>query len=273
MTVSTSLERLSTNARGIEVFGIAILENELFVLSNDNVTVIYDLSTLKFKRRWKVSREGKYDDIKQCNVNKCLYMMKFESQKNKYNEIIRVDPNGNEIAAWSVVKSRGQLSVTSESTVLLTVSSTNELYEYAPDGKQLQVICIPWNSGIEKPSHAIKLTSDHYLICHGKDKDVLVRVCVMERAGTVLKYFGELRNRDHLDYPIYLDIDGCGNILVADFIKSRVLLLSSDLTFKRTLTTHQSRCYPKKVCFDKSYGRVFVVEQTKSGDIVSVFNI
>src|SRR6218665_1876773 len=238
---SAELQRLSGKSFGYAVFGMAILENELFVVSNENVTVIYDLPTLSFRRRWKVPREGTYDDFKQCNVNKWLFMMKVDSKTN--NEIIRVDPNGNELSAWSVDTARGQLSVTSESNILLTVSSKNELHEYAPDGKPVQVVHLSWNSGIERPSHALKLTSDHFLVCHGKVKDPLVRVCLVDIAGNVLKYFGELSTRSQLSKPIYLDRDGVGNILVIDQQKKHVLLLGSDLKFKQKLITHESR-YP-----------------------------
>lgn len=282
---SAELQRLSGKSFGYAVFGMAILENELFVVSNENVTVIYDLPTLSFRRRWKVPREGTYDDFKQCNVNKWLFMMKVDSKTN--NEIIRVDPNGNELSAWSVDKARGQLSVTSESNILLTVSSMNELHEYSPDGKLVQVLHLPWNSGIEKPSHAIKLTSEHFVVCHGEFGDPLIRVCIVDMAGNVLKYYGEL-NKKQLAYPVYLDRDGVGNILVVDQRMSQVLLLGSDLKFKRDLIIHESRHpgnftegHPKKVCFDTSCGRVLMVEHIteyykdiiRGKDTVSVFEV
>src|SRR6218665_1023038 len=101
--------------------------------------------------------EGDADDLKQCDTNKCLYIMKVSSTRN--NEILRVDPYGKVITSWSVDKARGQLSVTQEFNVLLTASNENQLREYTPDGSIVQVIQLSWDYWIENPQHAIKLTS------------------------------------------------------------------------------------------------------------------
>lgn len=119
-------------------------------------------------------------------------------------------------------------------------------------------------------SHAIKLTSDHFLICHGNENSKLFKVCIVDTAGTVLKYCGALGKMDLLGYPIYSDIDGGGNFLVADHSKQQVLLLNSNLEFKRCLidhtTTHPkfdtsiTETKPTKIIFDEHNGRIFLVE-------------
>lgn len=247
------------NSDSYRISGIAVLAYELFVLGNDGIVIIYDLSTLRFKRRWKMTSQDafKFTDLKQCDTNNCLYIMKTGSAGT--NEIQRVNPHGILVATWSVGKASGKLSVTPESNILLTVTNRNRLLEFAPDGKLVQVIHLSWNFGIEKPSHAIKLTSEQFLICHGNDGSALRRVCIVDKAGNVLKYFGEPGKKEQLNNPTYLDFDGGGNILVADYSNQRVLLLSSYLESKLDLGVRKSR-YPKRVCFDKSKGRVLIVE-------------
>jgi|SRR6218665_1221210 len=72
------------------IFGIAILENELYILDNYSTVIIHNIYTMRFKRRWKMPSHGQVEDLKECVTNKCLYIMKFSSSGNF--EILRVDP-------------------------------------------------------------------------------------------------------------------------------------------------------------------------------------
>lgn len=205
--------------------------------------------------------------------------MKISSTGN--NEILRVDSIGKVIKTWSVKKARGQLSVTQESNVLLTASKKNQLQEYTPDGRLVQVVQLSWKFATENPLHAIKLTSEHFLISHDNNLD-FSRVSIVDKAGDVLKYYGEPWKRAEFSNPIYLAIVGGGNILVADYSKQRVLLFSSDLELKLNLGIRESR-HPKKICVDEANGRLFIVEnvwnsiytvpKAQVSDVVSIFTI
>lgn len=203
------------------------------------------------------------DDMKQCNANKCLYFMKVGSKT--HNEIMKVHPNGDEIAAWSVEKARGQLSVTRESNILLTVSSLNQLHEYTLDGQLVQIIQLTWSSGISDISHAIKLISGHFLVCHGNNASALKRVCIIDVRSDVS--FGDPKETTWLHHLAYMDIDTVGNVLVADPVGCKIL----QLDFKRQIITqtrsHRDFYYPRKLIIDESNRRVFVVQHTSIGQI------
>jgi len=144
---------------------------------------------------------------------------------------------------------------------LLTASNENQLQEYSPDGRLVQIVQLSWDSGIEHPQHAIKLTSEHFLLCHGKKDGVFCRVCLVDKTGDVLEYTYEPGqwNRLQLNNPTYLAIVEGGNILVADHSNRRVVILSSDLKFKLNLGDHQP-FHPRKICFDEASGKLFIVE-------------
>ena len=69
------------------------------------------------------------------------------------------------------------------------------------------------------------------------DGDDLHRVCVVDADGKLKKSFGGKRGSTigQMNRPVYLSVDGNGFVMVADRGNSRVLLLDSDLEFKREI--------------------------------------
>lgn len=83
-----------------------------------------------------------------------------------------------------------QISVTDESNILLTEGFESKITEYSPDGELIRVISLTWESGIYNLNHGIKLTSDHFVVCHGRRTDSRQSVCIVDMDGNLLKYFG-----------------------------------------------------------------------------------
>ena len=103
------------------------------------------------------------------------------------------------------------------------------------------------------------------MVCQGfyEDDDDLHRVCIVDADGKILKSFGGKRGSTigETDTPNYLTVDGNGFVMVADLANSRILLLDSDLTFKKEIIIkeHGLRC-PVRILLDESNYRLFVAD-------------
>lgn len=183
------------------------------------------------------------------------------------------------------VVSACQISVTDESNVLLVNPYRQLLMEYSSDLELLHAISLKWESGIKNPTHAIKLTSDHFVVSHGNGYDSLNRVCIVDIDGNVLKYFGEVDIHDILRSPVYLEMAADGNIVVADNLNQRLLILDSSLEIVQELSPHKSKyplgevnseSRPRKLMLDEANSRLFVAENIfscggQSSDQLSAF--
>src|SRR6218665_1079428 len=221
-----------------DIRGLTILDKELFVVSQLSSEVeVYDMIKLIFTRRWNLEEQTDPQDIASCDINKCLYILQKSDAFLDSMEILRADRNGHSIKTWSTPNSSGPLSVTDESNVLLTVRYESKLNEYSPDGQLLLEI----QAGIPWPWHAIKLTSGHFVVCHGHGD--LHRVCIVDADGKVQKSFGGTRGSTigEMNEPFYLSIDVNGFVMVVDRRNSRVLLLDSDLKFRREIISKEDR--------------------------------
>ena len=260
-----------------EIRGLTILDKELFVVSEESSEVeVYDSMEFSFSRRWNLKELIDPMDIGSCNRNKCLYI--FDSKDiDQSNEILRVDPNGKLIKNWSTGDDYGWgLSVTDESNVILTVYNKNKLNEYSPDGQLIREINLSSDAGIRHPLHAIKLTNGHFVVSHGDYSDDLHRVCIVDADGKLMKSFGGKRGSTigQMNRPFYLSVDGNGFVMVADQGNSRVLLLDSDLKFKREILSKEKHGlrHPWRILLDESNGRLFVADNESNNQRILVFD-
>ena len=108
--------------------------------------------------------------------------------------------------------------------------------------------------------HAVKLTNGHFVVCHGALTDLSHMLCVVDNKGVVLKAFVEDSNTlKCLSDLMHLAMDLEDSIFVADNKNSRVLLLNSNLEFKRELLTVKDGFNYPLITFDERNGRLFVV--------------
>ena len=219
-------------------------------------------------------------DIGSCNRNKCLYIFDFKVSLSQSKEILRVDPTGSVIRKWSTGKSYGfGLSVTYDSSVLLTVYNENKLIEYSPDGQLIREINLASVAGIRDAYHAIKLMNGNFVVSHGDTRDDLHRVCIVDAEGKLKKSFGGKCGSTigRMNRPFYLSVDGYGSVMVADEHNSRVLLLDSELNFKREILSkkeNQGLSVPRRILLAESnnYCRLFVADNEANNQRILVFD-
>lgn len=220
-------------------YGMTILEEEVFVICQEITEIeIYDLTTLSFKRSWEL--EGLIDpsEIVADSKKHCLYILDAKVP----SEILRVDPNGTLLNKWSTGLDHGvSMSVSSQSTVIFVAYNKRKLNEYSPDGKLIREIKILPDAGINNLLHAVKLTNGQFVVSHGDDR--LHRVCKLDENGNILKSFGGKKGSGaiQMNGPIPVVVERDGSVLVLDRVNGRVLLLSSDLEFKKEIFSKEEQ--------------------------------
>lgn len=256
------------------IWGVTSLNNELYIVTQGSSLVeVYDLVSLNFARRWDLKKLRDPQDITSCAKNKCLYVMDWDLAM-----ILKVDPNGLLITEWSVPRGGGRLSVTRESNVLFTVYKQNKLIEYRADGRLIRDVKLSSEDGIAHPQHAVKLANGDFVVSHGVMTDPLHRVCVVDGSGRVLKSIGGEPGltAGRVNLPLHLAVNSDGCILVADWNNSRVLLLNSQLEFKRELLSKRDGLrFPGRICLPEANDRLIVADNLNgwSDGQVRVFDI
>ena len=272
--IQTIKTRGSTERKQL-INGLTILEKELFVLSDVEVE-IFDSVKLSFSRRWNLKELIRPMDIGACNRNKWLYVYDLKGNCDS-KEILRVDPNGKLINNWStgIDYARG-LSVTDESNVILTIYKQNKLNEYSPDGLLIRQINLSSYAGISHPWHAIKLKNGHFVVTHGSFDDDLHTVCILNADGKLMKSFRKELGTAivQMRHPVYLSFDENGFMMVADQGNRRLLLLDSDLEFKKEVLSEEKHGlrHPRGIVLDESNGRLLVVDNELNNSRILVFD-
>lgn len=236
------------------------MKNDLFVaLENSSVLKVYDvINKFAFKRKVPVPDLVNPSDLACCHKTECVFISdsKLES---KQKEIIRIESSLVVYKRWSTDDDFGNLSVSSESNVILCVFYKNKLIEYTRDGEEKLIIHLP---DLVHPHHAVKLANGQFVVSHGCNSDALHRVCTINKEGEIIKSFGLEKGASfkQLNEPTYLIVDEEGFILIADSGNRRVLLLDYNLAVKREFRTK----YPGKMCRHIETRRSFIVGQDEA---------
>ena len=97
----------------------------------------------------------------------------------------------------------------------------------------------------------------------------------MDADGKLKKSFGgKCRSIiGQMNCPVYLSVDGNGFVMVADRYNSRVLLLDSDLEFKREILSKEKHGLrnPGRILLDESNGRLFVADNEWNNEQILIF--
>ena len=198
---------------------------------------------------------------------------------------MRVDPSGKLIKTWSTgvdqANEKGRvfgLSVMGEANVVLSDFSEHKLMEYSPDGQLIREIHLSSDVGNPNPSHAIKLTNGNFLVCCGSLGDDLHEgptVFTVDVEGKLTKSYSGICGSivRQINYPIYLSVDGNGYVMVVDWGNCRVLLLDSDLKFKREILSRDRHGlqWPERILLDESTGRLFVADNDWNNQRILIF--
>lgn len=262
--------------KNTSISGLTILGQELFILCEYGSEIeVYDSMKFSFSRRWSLKELIDALAIVSCNRNNCLYI--FDHKGNdQSNDILRVDPNGKLQKCWSTGGDCVHcLSVSSESNLILSVFDKNKLIEYSPDGVWIREINLSSDAGIRHPFHAVQLSNGDFVVSHGDDDQHTV--CLVDATGKPKKALCEKCRLfiGQIISPAYLAIDRNGFVLVADRDNNRILLLDSDLEFKREILSKERHGlrYPERIFLDEPNGRLFVVENDWEEGRILIFHL
>ena len=247
--------------------GLEILDQELFVVNERSSEVeVYDSIKFTLSRRWTLKELIRPLDIGSCNRNKCIYIFDYKDL-GQSKEIFRIDPRGEIIKKWSTGDDWGiGLSVTDESNVILAVYK-NKLNEYSPDGQLIREIDLSLVADISTTTHAMKLNSDHFMVslCVGENLHTL---CIVDADGKLKKSLCEKCRSiiGEMTSPVSFSVDENKFVLVADKSNSRVLLLDSELNYRREILSKEETPalqFPWRTLLDESNGRLFVSDNQR----------
>ena len=255
-----------------DICGLAILDKELFVIvENSSEIEVYDSVKFNICRQWNLKELINPKDIASCRTNQCLYILDYKTT-DQSSEILRVATNGKLLTKWSTgVGASNGLSVTSEANIILTAYLEHTLNEYFPDGQLIREIYLSSDVHVHVrnpiPHYAVKLANGNFLICGANFCDYQHTVCTVDADGKLEKSFGGKcgSTNAQVSFPVYLSVDGNGFVMVADPANCRVLLLDSDLQFKREILSRGGHGlglqYPNRILLDESTGRLFVADK------------
>jgi len=245
--------------------GIAVLGSELFVVRND-VSSLDVYNTIDFTLTSKLKIPGSIypQSIVACKHNNCLYISDC-AQKIIYR--CRFDRSKNVLSNWSVGERCGGLSVTSSYSVLVTSCIVKRVQEYTTDGSLIRNIRLDYS--IEYPRHCIQLSSDRFVVSHGRGSIELRPVCIIDTSGHIVQSYGGPRGSD-IGQMTKMVVDKHGHVMVADVANDRVELLSPTLThlgyiqlpgykLKRPCALHLDELNHRLYIGEEGGGRIFVL--------------
>src|SRR6218665_1232830 len=263
---STILTGASKEQRA-PINGMTILGKELFV-SHENTPVIevYDSETFKFERN--LAGISKSMDIASCKKANCLYII-FQEDSGSDSHIMKLDPKGQQnilTKKWPTRGERGRLS-TYESNVIVCLFEKQTIHEFSGEGTLINTVYLSLAFGFKHPWHAIKVASDHFVVCHGDGKDELHRVCKVNVKGDILlelkEWESKIRNekRGKLNVPICLvGVNEGSIILVADRNSQKIRLLDDSFHHQCNIVGKEMLLdgNPVRICLDEKVGQLFV---------------
>ena len=239
------------------VTGVTSLGDDVFVVRfRTSEVAVYDAVTFTLQRRLPVPGLSQSYGLAACASNKCLYASDYFRDR-----VHRVDLSGsNAVTRWSVGNGPVGLTVNNDKNVLVVIRHERKLQQFTTRGKLLQTIQLQLDIG--SPIQVIQLTSGQFVISHSGGTQH--RVCLVDGKGAVVRSFegtpgsGLSEMNEHTG----LAVDEHGNILVADALNNRLLVLDRSLTSAREMSVSVDGGLdgPLSLWYDKSRGRLYLGE-------------
>jgi DNA-binding beta-propeller fold protein YncE len=247
------------------VMGLTTLNNELYVRrqtypynekDSDDIITLYSTETYRVLLSLQIPRLGSVEDMTSCNRHQCIYL------SDSKNEVVHRIENKYIISKWPVNDAPRGLSVNSVHNVLVTCWNMRKINEFTTDGKLIREIRL--QADIVHPRHTFELITDQFVVCHGDYNDAVHRVCIVNSNGCILQSYGGSpgSGSGQLIGPCRLSVNGY--IFVADLNNDRVLMLSPNLTFSRTVVSGLRG--PLRLRFDEQTGRLYIAHNKWEND-------
>ena len=258
------------------VYGLTVLYDQLYIVRKEIPQVdVYDVNTFELTRHLAVYELIGPRDMTSCRKYECLYIVDCRLG----GTIHRVQLNGqnHQTTRWEMKgEEPAGISITSgASNVLVTCGGLRKLIEYTSHGVVVREIRL--DGSIPHPFHASQLYGDIFVV-HGEMFDELNRLCIVANDGSVKASYGGApgNTKGQLQRPRHLAIDMQGNILIADCLNARVLILKSSLVDGRELLTKREdgkRFDPRRLCFDESRTQLYIADYTNKDVLVFSYNV
>jgi len=240
------------------VYGVTTLEHNLYVLRANCIDV--HATTSDYSLLCHISLHGlkghEWNDLTSSALHKSLYASDYAEQR------ILVVGLGGSVRQWMVQDCPCGVSVTPDDDALLvTCAISRELRELSLDrGDWLR--CVKLCPDIQRPLHAVKLTTGQYVVSHSSVRGLpgQHRVCVVDSAGSVLHSYGAQSGSavGQLDLPCHLGTDKGDFVFVADSSNNRIVLLSPANELVQHYVGAEFR--PRRLHLERGTRRLYVGE-------------
>ena len=262
---NTVVHVITTLAERTPIWGVATLDNHLYVLRADESSEqieVYDVDSFCFLHYLTVPGLGTAADIVVCEHSRCAYVSNYLR-----NSVHKVPLSGDATTQWPVNDEPRFLSLTVKHNLLVTCFRVRKIKEFTTDGQLLREVVLPQD--VCTPWHTLQLSSGELILCHGNCDDPLHRVCQIDSEGQVAKSFGGPRGSGSqgMNTPAHMALDFNDFVFVADLNNCRVLLLSPTLTYVRDVVSRdQLEWIPLGLSLDVQRRRLYVaVYEWKDG--------
>jgi len=256
--------------RGNQIGAMTSLGDDVFVVrynSQQNIEV-YDTKTFALQRHITVPGLGhKSYGLVACPKNNCLCASDF------YNSSVhRVDLSGsNAVMKWSVARGPRAMSVNSEHNLVVVSRDERKLQIFTTYGILLRNIQL--QADIERPRHAVQLSTGQFLVSH---LGLLHRVCLVRVDKTVVRSYGGQKGsrRKRMNKPAGLAVDREGRVLVADNGNNRLLVIDQSLSsaHEMSVCVDGGLKGPYSLWYDQSRRRLYIGEWS-GGRVIVIDNL
>jgi len=242
---------------GGRVYGVTSLHENLFVLRADRIDVYTTTSDYALLDSLSVAglKGHEWNDLTSSVPRSCLYVA--DCAKN----MIRALELGGSVQHWDVPDCPSGVSVTPDNVLLVTCADSRQLLELnLDDGDRLRHVEL--SEDIQRPLHAVKLTTGHYVVSHSSARGLhgQHRVCVVDITGRALYSYGAQAGSGagRLDLPCHLTVDNEEFVFVADSSNKRIVLLSRAMQSVREYAGSLS--HPRRLHLERATRRLYVSE-------------
>ena len=229
-------EKLNSQQISVPVWGVTVLDNELFVVSMRlPAMLVYDKTSLVRLRCHEIDQLRQPRDIASIADKRLLYVV--EAGGCPY-WIHCVKPNGEFVTKWDVGSDPRNLSVANGNEVLVTCNESIKIY--TTDGVAIREVRLQSDEPVVW--QALHLNTGNYIICQGfQSVTPYHRVSLLQSDGTLTKWFGGPKGAeaDKLFNPYQIGVDKDQCVLVADTGNNRVRLFTPKLVHVRDLITSE----------------------------------
>jgi len=258
-------------AEGKPVFGVACLDNEVYVVRRRTAELeVYDVTNYQLTRRLKVSKLHNPLDVAACAQTKCAYVVDGIDPSGRVfgvdtqptsGDAAASSSNGSSssstsIVSWSVGELAMNVSVTSTATIVVTCGKVGQLREFTHDGQLVRQIAL--NAELVGAQHAVQLTEpDCFVVCHGWMDDSLHRVCVVDAQDAdspPVHVYGSQRgsaSTNSLHNASHISVDSQRRcVFVVDMGNRRIAAFDSTLKQLTDLPVLYKKRLPSRMCLD-----------------------